>query len=168
MYSPHKTVHPTHNCTTHNSCTPHISVLKTHITVYILSVNTYYCTLCYIGSFFLDHETCLKHSCSRTKVERGGLNMLLLRIRRRTMPSPTCAHRWRTGQGVHVAPGYRPVPPQMPLRRVVSQSETISALSQYETLRRGLEAVYGPYSTSAPCARHNTRRDDRSTNEDGD
>lgn len=42
------------------------------------------------------------------------------------------------------------VPPQMPLRRVVSHSETISAPCQYETLERGLEAVYGPYSTSAP------------------
>lgn len=48
------------------------------------------------------------------------------------------------------------VPSQMPLRRVVSQSETISALSQYETLGTHLEAVYGPYSTSAPCARHST------------
>lgn len=42
------------------------------------------------------------------------------------------------------------VPPQMPLRRVVSQSETISAPGQYETLESPLEAVYGPYSTSAP------------------
>lgn len=42
------------------------------------------------------------------------------------------------------------VPPQMPLRRVVSHSETISALSQYRTLTGPLEAVYGPYSTSAP------------------
>lgn len=48
----------------------------------------------------------------------------------------------------------------MPLRRVVSQSETISALSQCRTLRRGLEAVYGPYSTSAPLCttQHETRR----------
>ena len=76
--------------------------------------------------------------------------MLLPRTCRRMVLGSTCAHRWRTGQGVHVAPGYRPVPPQMPLRRVVSHSETISALSQYETLGTHLEAVYGPYSTSAP------------------
>lgn len=48
----------------------------------------------------------------------------------------------------------------MPLRRVVSQSETISAPCQCRTLRRGLEAVYGPYSTSAPCTMHSTTRDD--------
>lgn len=73
-----------------------------------------------------------------------------------------------------VAPGYgspvlshpATVPSQIPLRRVVSQSESLSHVSQYETLERPLEAVYGPYSTSAPCARHSTRRDDRSTNED--
>ena len=52
------------------------------------------------------------------------------------------------------------VPPQMPLRRVVSQSETISAPGQCRTLRRGLEAVYGPYSTSAPLCttQHDTAR----------
>lgn len=44
----------------------------------------------------------------------------------------------------------------MPLRRVVSQSERFLDVSQYETLRRGLEAVYGPYSTSAPSTRHST------------
>lgn len=60
------------------------------------------------------------------------------------------------------------VPSQMPLRRVVSQSETISALSQCRTLERPLEAVYGPYSTSAPCTMHSTLKHDRSTNEDGD
>lgn len=48
----------------------------------------------------------------------------------------------------------------MPLRRVVSQSETISAPCQYETLHRPLEAVYGPYSTSAPCEPCETTRDD--------
>lgn len=53
------------------------------------------------------------------------------------------------------------VPPQMPLRALVSQSETISAPGQCRTLRRGLEAVYGPYSTSAPCARHSTLKHDR-------
>ena len=48
----------------------------------------------------------------------------------------------------------------MPLRRVVSQSETISAPSQCRTLHRPLEAVYGPYSTSAPLCttQHETRR----------
>lgn len=49
----------------------------------------------------------------------------------------------------------------MPLRRVVSQSETISAPRQYETLERGLEAVYGPYSTSAPL--HTTEHERAST-----
>lgn len=72
--------------------------------------------------------------------------MLLPRIRRRTMPSSTCAHRWRTGQGVHVAPGYRPVPSQIPLRSPESQSETISAPGQYETLERPLEALRMAYS----------------------
>lgn len=48
------------------------------------------------------------------------------------------------------------IPSQMPLRRVVSHSETISALSQYETLGTHLEAVYGPYSTSAPSTKHST------------
>ena len=44
----------------------------------------------------------------------------------------------------------------MPLRRVVSHTETISEPGQYETLERPLEAVYGPYSTSAPCTMHST------------
>ena len=66
------------------------------------------------------------------------------------------------------APGYgypihvvrATVPSQMPLRGSESHSETISAPGQYETLRRGLEAVYGPYSTSAPLHddEHDTRR----------
>lgn len=55
------------------------------------------------------------------------------------------------------------VPPQMPLRRVVSQSETISAPGQCRTLHRPLEAVYGPYSTSAPCTRHSSNETTRST-----
>lgn len=66
-----------------------------------------------------------------------------------------------TGYGYPVLSHPATVPPQMPLRRVVSQSETISAPSQCRTLRRGLEAVYGPYSTSAPCARHSTSKHDR-------
>lgn len=94
--------------------------------------------------------------------------MLLPRTCRHTMPGFACAPRRRTGQGAHVAPGYRTVPSQMPLRRTVSQSETISAPCQCRTLRRGLEAVYGPYSTSAPCTMHSTLKHDRSTNEDGD
>lgn len=49
----------------------------------------------------------------------------------------------------------------MPLGRVVSQSETISAPCQYETLHRPLEAVYGPYSTSAPL--HTTEHERAST-----
>ena len=53
----------------------------------------------------------------------------------------------------------------MPLRGSESHSETISAPGQYETLERPLEAVYGPYSTSAPCAAHSTSKHDRSTNE---
>lgn len=55
-----------------------------------------------------------------------------------------------TGYGYPVLSHPATVPPQMPLRRVVSQSETISAPCQYETLGTHLEAVYGPYSTSAP------------------
>ena len=54
------------------------------------------------------------------------------------------------GTGTPVLSHPATVPPQMPLRRVVSQSETISAPRQYETLESPLEAVYGPYSTSAP------------------
>lgn len=55
------------------------------------------------------------------------------------------------------------VPSQMPLRRVVSHSETISAPCQYETLESLSEAVYGPYSTSAPCTRQSTNEQARST-----
>ena len=51
----------------------------------------------------------------------------------------------------------------MPLRGAVSHSETISAPSQCRTLGRPLEAVYGPYSTSAPCTRHSTNEKTRST-----
>lgn len=63
-------------------------------------------------------------------------------------------------QGVPVLSHPATVPSQMPLRALVSQSETISAPSQCRTLRRGLEAVYGPYSTSAPCTTMSTARDD--------
>lgn len=61
-----------------------------------------------------------------------------------------------TGYGYPVLSYPATVPSQIPRRALVSHSETISAPSQYETLERGLEAVYGPYSTSAPCARHST------------
>lgn len=57
-----------------------------------------------------------------------------------------------------VVPGYgypvlshpATVPSQMPLRRPESHSERFLDVSQYETLGTHLEAVYGPYSTSAP------------------
>ena len=55
-----------------------------------------------------------------------------------------------TGYGYPVLSYPATVPSQIPRRALVSHSETISAPSQYETLERGLEAVYGPYSTSAP------------------
>ena len=48
------------------------------------------------------------------------------------------------------------VPPQMPLRGPESHSERFLDVSQYETLGTHLEAVYGPYSTSAPSTRHST------------
>ena len=51
----------------------------------------------------------------------------------------------------------------MPLRGAESHSETISAPCQCRTLGRPLEAVYGPYSTSAPCTRHSTNEKTRST-----
>lgn len=72
--------------------------------------------------------------------------MLLPRTCRRTMPGSTRAPGRRTGQGAHVAPGYRTVPPQMPLRRAESQSETISAPGQCRTLERGSEALRMAYS----------------------
>ena len=62
-----------------------------------------------------------------------------------------------TGYGYPVLSSPATVPSQIPLRRVVSQSETISAPGQYETLERGLEAVYGPYSTSTPL--HTTQHE---------
>lgn len=71
--------------------------------------------------------------------------MLMLRTRRRAMPGPVGTHR-HPGRGSPVLSHPATVPSQMPLRRVVSQSETISALSQYETLRRGLEALRMAYS----------------------
>lgn len=71
--------------------------------------------------------------------------MLMLRTRRRTMPGPVGTHR-HPGRGSPVLSHPATVPSQMPLRRVVSHSETISALSQYETLRRGLEALRMAYS----------------------
>ena len=57
-----------------------------------------------------------------------------------------------------VAPGYgypvlshpATVPSQMPLRRAESHSERFLDVGQYETHTSPLEAVYGPYSTSAP------------------
>lgn len=75
--------------------------------------------------------------------------MLMLRTRRRTMPGPVGTHR-HPGRGSPVLSSPATVPSQMPLRRVVSQSETISAPCQCRTLGTHLEAVYGPYSTSAP------------------
>lgn len=75
--------------------------------------------------------------------------MLMFRTRRRTMPGPVGTHR-HPGRGSPVLSHPATVPSQMPLRALVSQSETISALSQCRTLHRPLEAVYGPYSTSAP------------------
>ena len=86
--------------------------------------------------------------------------MLMLRTRRRTMPSPVGAHR-HPGRGSPVLSHLATVPSQMPLRRVVSQSERFLDVSQCRTLHRPLEAVYGPYSTSAPCARHSTINRDR-------
>lgn len=70
--------------------------------------------------------------------------------------------RTATGYGYPVLSSPATVPSQMPLRRVVSQSETISAPGQCRTLRRGLEAVYGPYSTSAPSTRQSTNGRTRS------
>lgn len=67
------------------------------------------------------------------------------------------------GTGTPVLSSRGTVPSQMPLRRVVSHSETISAPGQCRTLERGLEAVYGPYSTSTPCTRHSTNEETRST-----
>ena len=72
-----------------------------------------------------------------------------------------------------VAPGYgypvlshpATVPSQIPLRRVVSHSERFLDVSQYETLGTHLEAVYGPYSTSAPCTMHSTIEARQDTNE---
>lgn len=75
--------------------------------------------------------------------------MLMLRTRRRTMPGPVGTHR-HPGRGSPVLSHPATVPSQMPLRRVVSQSERFLDVSQYETLGTHLEAVYGPYSTSAP------------------
>lgn len=62
-----------------------------------------------------------------------------------------------TDDGYPVLSSPATVPPHTPLRRVVSHSETISAPCQCRTLRRGLEAVYGPYSTSAPL--HTTQHE---------
>ena len=62
-------------------------------------------------------------------------------------PHPGLSH---PGTGTPVLSHPATVPSQMPLRRVVSQSERFLDVSQYETLHRPLEAVYGPYSTSAP------------------
>lgn len=75
--------------------------------------------------------------------------MLMLRTCRRTMPGPVGTHR-HPGRGSPVLSHPATVPSQMPLRGPESHSESLSHVSQYETLRRGLEAVYGPYSTSAP------------------
>lgn len=50
------------------------------------------------------------------------------------------------------------VPPQMPLRRVVSQSETISAPSQCRTLETLSKALRLAYSASGPPHRHTARR----------
>lgn len=62
-----------------------------------------------------------------------------------------------TGYGYPVLSSPGTVPSQIPLRHAVSQSETISAPCQCRTLRRGLEAVHGPYSTSAPL--HTTQHE---------
>ena len=60
----------------------------------------------------------------------------------------------RSGSPVHVV--LPTVPSQIPLRALVSHSERFLAPCQYETLEWPLEAVYGPYSTSAPRAAHST------------
>lgn len=65
-----------------------------------------------------------------------------------------------TGTPVLSSPGT--VPSQMPLRGAESHSETISAPRQCRTLERGLEAVYGPYSTSAPwCTTQHEQEDQK-------
>lgn len=85
--------------------------------------------------------------------------MLMLRIRRRTMPGPVGTHR-HPGRGSPVLSHPATVPSQMPLRASESHSERFLDMSQYETLECPLEALYGPYSTSAPCEPCETTRDD--------
>lgn len=91
--------------------------------------------------------------------------MLMLRTRRRTMPGPVRTHR-HPGRGSPVLSHPATVPSQMPLRALVSQSETISALSQYETLETLSKGLRLAYSTSAPLCTTQHDREDRSTNED--
>lgn len=62
------------------------------------------------------------------------------------------------GYGYPVLSSLATVPPQMPLRRVVSQSETISAPGQCRTLDRLSKALRLAYSTSGPPARHTAAR----------
>lgn len=71
--------------------------------------------------------------------------MLMLRTRRRTMPGPVGTYR-HPDRGSPVLSHPATVPSQMPLRRVVSQSERFLDVSQYETLERGLEALRMAYS----------------------
>lgn len=75
--------------------------------------------------------------------------MLLSCPCRRTMPGPVRTHR-HPGRGSPVLSHPATVPSQMPLRRVVSQSETISAPGQYETLESHPEALRLAYSASGP------------------
>lgn len=55
------------------------------------------------------------------------------------------------GTGTPVLSSPATVPSQMPLRGPESHSERFLDVSQYETHTSPLEALYGPYSTSAPA-----------------
>lgn len=134
----------------------HISSKNTHYSVCFMCY-THYCRGLYRGVFTRVRLTRVKTSCSN---RRGGDEKI-----EQIGPRP-CRHPG-AGPNAYTPPPHRgspvlshpaTVPSQMPLRRVVSHSERFLEPGQCRTLRRGLEAVYGPYGTSAPLR---ALRDDR-------
>ena len=127
----------------------HIYVLKTHISVYVLCVTHITVEVLYSGVLARVHLTRVKTLSSNRRDKDREIEQRDSRSCRHPDAGPhSCTGVPRRGSPVlsHLAT----VPPQTPLRRVVSQSETISALSQCRTLGSHPEALRLAYSASGP------------------